>query len=345
MALVEINGILRRAREKNASDVHIVVGAPILMRINGQLIPASKDALSPEVAQHLTYSLLTKKQQAYFEENRDYDLMVADTSHCRYRVNVSYNDTYVGCTIRLLPSEPMNLDHIKVPEIVRMMSRARKGLVLITGSTSQGKSTTMAAMIDDVNANMRKHIITIEDPIEYVHRNKLSVVRQRDVGKDTLSFHNGLRAALRQDPDVILLGEMRDYETIKTALTAAETGILVISTLHIISIDKIIERMLAYAPDGSDGHMRALLAESLFGVIHQELLPAVNGGKRVACEILLVNDAVRNVLRKRDTFHLRNQIATGKKFGMVSMSSSLTGLLEEGAISEVVYDQVAESYA
>jgi len=345
MALVEINGILRKAREHHASDVHIVVGAPVLMRIDGELRPASRDVLSPEVAKHLSYSLLNKKQQAYFEENCDYDLMVADTNRCRYRVNIAYNDGFVGCTIRLLPSDPIKLEQIKMPEIVRMMTRARKGLILITGSTSQGKSTTMAAMIDEINSTTSKHIITIEDPIEYVHKNNKSVIRQRDVGKDTKSFHNGLRAALRQDPDVILLGEMRDYETIKTALTAAETGILVISTLHIISIDKIIERMLAYAPDGSDGHMRALLAESLFGVIHQELLPTVDGGKRVACEVLLVTDAVRNVLRNRDTFHLRNQIATGKKFGMVTMTSSLTQLLEEGVISEEVYDSVAESYS
>jgi twitching motility protein PilT len=199
-------------------------------------------------------------------------------------------------------------------------------------------------MIDAVNENYRKHIITIEDPIEYVHQNKRSIIRQREVGRDTRSFARGLRAALRQDPDVIAIGEMRDYETIKIALTAAETGILVLSTLHIISIDKIVERMLAYAPDGSDGHIRALMAEALLGVVHQELLPTIDGGKRVACEILVATDAVRNVLRKRGTYHLRNAITTGQRFGMQIMKASLDQLRDEGVILDTVYESVLENY-
>ena len=228
--------------------------------------------------------------------------------------------------------------------MVTEMTRARKGMILITGSTSQGKTTTMTAMIDTINEQSRKHIITIEDPIEYVHVNKQSIVRQREVGKDTSSFSRGLRAALRQDPDVIAVGEMRDYDTIKTALTAAETGVLVLSTLHIISIDKIIERLLAYAPDGSDGHMRVLLAEALHGIVHQELLPTHDGGKRVACETLFATDAIRNVLRKRDTYHLRNIIAMGKRHGMQTMKRSLDALLEEGVITDSIYQTVLESY-
>jgi twitching motility protein PilT len=269
---------------------------------------------------------------------------VADADNHRYRVNVSFNDGDVGGVIRLLSAEPIPLDRLYLPEVVERLTRARKGLILITGSTSQGKSTTMAAMIDSINRNARRHVVTIEDPIEYVHANKSSIVRQREIGKDTRSFARGLRAALRQDPDVIAIGEMRDYETIKIALTAAETGVLVLSTLHIISIDKIIERLLAYAPDGSDGHMRALLAEALLGVIHQELLPARNGGKRVACETLVATDAVRNVMRKRGTFHLRNVITTGQRFGMQTMKFSLDQLLAEGMIEQSVYEAVLENY-
>jgi twitching motility protein PilT len=236
------------------------------------------------------------------------------------------------------------LDTLNLPPVVRKLAEARKGLVLLTGSTSQGKTTTMAAMIDAVNRTQRKHIVTIEDPIEYVHVNRKSVIRQREVGKDTRSFARGLRAALRQDPDVIAIGEMRDFDTIKIALTAAETGVLVLSTLHVISIDKIIERLLSYAPADGDGHIRSLMAEALLGIIHQELLPTLDGGKRVACEILIATDAVRNVMRNRGTFHLRNVITTGQRYGMQTMKSSLDALLDEGVITEGAHQAVLENY-
>jgi len=342
--MADIQDILRRAREKKATDVHIVAGSPVLLRIEGELLPITREPLSREQARQLCYSLLTPTQIAEFEEKLDLDFMTSDADHERYRVNVSYNDGDVGVVIRLLAAAPLPLETLHLPEIVGKLARARKGLVLITGSTSQGKTTTMAAMIDLINRTARKHIITIEDPIEYVHVNRMSVVRQREVGKDTQSFARGLRAALRQDPDVIAIGEMRDYETIKIALTAAETGVLVLSTLHIISIDKIIERLLSYAPDGSDGHMRALMAEALIGVVHQELVPTVDGGKRAACETLVVTDAVRNILRKRGTFHLRNLITTGQRYGMQTMKASLDELREQGLIAEAVYSAVLESY-
>lgn len=336
--------ILSLARSKRAADVHIVAGSPVLFRVGGDLVPVTRETLTPEKAKELTYSILTDAQKEEFESKLDIDFMMTDREKNRYRTNVSFNDGDVGAVIRLLASEPKRLDEILMPPVVAQLATARKGLVLLTGSTSQGKTTTMAAMIDEVNRNHRKHIITIEDPIEYVHRNKNSIVRQREVGKDTSSFDRGLRAALRQDPDVIAIGEMRDYDTIRIALTAAETGVLVLSTIHVISIDKIIERLLSYAPESGDGHIRLLLAESLLGVIHQELVPTVDGGKRVACEILMCTDAVRNVMRNRGTFHLRNAIVTGQRWGMRSMKNSLDELFDGGVISQDVYETVVQNY-
>jgi twitching motility protein PilT len=325
--------------------VHIIAGSPVLLRLKGELIPVSLEALDPETAQRMSYSLLTPEQVALFERDGDFDVMVKGAERSRYRVNVSYNDGQVGAVIRLLPIQPRTLRELALPPIVTDLAQARKGMVLITGSTSQGKSTTMAAMVDMINTHFRKHIVTIEDPIEYIHYPKNSIIRQRDIGRDTQSFARGLRAALRQDPDVILIGEMRDYDTIKIALTAAETGVLVISSLHVISIDKLMERLLAYAPEGNDGHMRMLLAESLIGVIHQELLPTTDGGRRVASEILVCTDASRHVMRHGHTFQLRNQIATGRRLGMVTMKSSLDDLLEKGLIAQETYDRVVKNYA
>lgn len=339
-----IQKILSIAQSRKAADVHIVAGAPVMMRVGDELTPVSKEELTRAQAKELSYALLTDDQIVEFEEKLDLDFMYADDSRCRYRVNISYNDGAVGAVIRLLAAEPYRLDDLKMPPVVSRLAYLQKGLLLITGSTSQGKTTTMAAMIDAINTHHRRAIVTIEDPIEYVHVNKQSIVRQREVGKDTRTFASGLRAALRQDPDVIAIGEMRDYETIKIALTAAETGVFVLSTLHIISIDKIIERLLSYAPEGGDGHIRDLLANALMGVIHQELLPTVDGGKRVATEILIVSDAARNVIRNRSTFHLRNVITTGARYGMQTMKQSLDVLLDEGAISRDSYESVLASY-
>lgn len=331
------------AKERKATDIHICAGAPILFRIGRDLIPSSEGLVTPEVSERMAMSMLSEVQRHQFEEDMDYDLMIQD-EQSRYRVNISANDGFIGIVIRILPEQAMSLAELRLPPSVKALTAQTKGLVLITGSTSQGKSATMAGMIDEINTNFRRHIVTIEDPIETLHLNKKSVVRQREVGRDTKSFHTGLRAALRQDPDVIAIGEMRDYESIRIALTAAETGVLVLSTLHIISVDKMIERLLSYAPSDDTGHLRYLLADALQGVIHQELLPATDGGKRVACEILIAVDAVRNVIRRGDAFMLRNIIDTGRKYGMVSMRQSITELLERKQISQEVAERVLVNY-
>ena len=335
--------LLGDARKRGASDIHICAGAPALYRIGRELVPATRHDMTPELSRELAYSVMTPEAIHEFEHALDADFMLADDAG-RYRVNVCINNGSIGAVIRILPEEPPSLESLNLPPIVTHLAHNTKGIILITGSTSQGKTTTMSGMIDEVNAREKKHIITIEDPVEFVHKNKKGVVRQREVGSDTHDFHSGLRAALRQDPDVIAIGEMRDYESIRIALTAAETGVFVLSTIHIISIDKFIERMLSYAPSEEEGHLRYLLADSLQAIIHQELLPTTDGGKRVACEVLVVTDAARNIIRKRGAFQLRNIIATGAQWGMVPMTQSVEELRDEGLITEDVMRSIAANY-
>ena len=335
--------LIMLAQEKSATDVHICVGAPVLFRVGRDLLPSGPGKVTPQLAEQLVTGMLSEEQNAQFRKKLDYDLMIADDEG-RYRVNVSFNDGSMGLVIRLLPEQARSIEELGLPDIVRKLADHTKGLVLITGSTSQGKTATMSAMINEINLHRRRHIVTIEDPIETVHPNLKSVIRQREIGRDTQSFYSGLRAALRQDPDVIAIGEMRDYETIKIALTAAETGVLVLSTLHVISIDKLLERLLSYAPAEDQGHLRFLLAGAMQGVVHQELLPAIDGGKAVACEVIVATDAVRNIIRNRDSFMLRNIINTGSRYGMMTMRQSVTDLLEAGKISADVAENVLTNY-
>ena len=341
--MIKREQLLQHAKSKKATDIHICAGAPILFRIGGQLVPATKENLTAEQSCEVSLEMLTDEQKAQLEKNLDYDLMLAGAEG-RYRINIGYFDGQVGSIIRILPTKPKTIEELLLPDIVKKLAQRTKGLVLITGSTSQGKTTTMASMINEINETCKKHIITIEDPIEYVHTNKMGIVRQREIGKDTQSFYTGLRAALRQDPDVIAIGEMRDYETIRIALTAAETGVLVLSTLHVISIDKIIERLLSYAPGNEEGQLRFLLAESLQGMIHQELIPTVDEQQRVACEVLVVTGAARNIIRRKGGFFLRSIIETGKKQGMITMTESVNALLERDIVSKGVARSILANY-
>jgi twitching motility protein PilT len=343
LAQLSIHEVLKHGRAHRVSDIHVAPGSPVLFRIARKLMPATIQPLTSKHSERLSLELLSEAQRQQFYATGDYDFMAID-DYGRYRVNVGYFDGEIGTVIRILAQRPKTLEELKLPQIVKDMASATKGLILLTGSASQGKTTTMTAIIDDINCNSARHVITIEDPIEYLHTNKRGLVRQRQVGRDTKDFHTGLRAALRQNPDVISIGEMRDFETIKIALTAAETGCLVISTLHIMSIDKIIERLLSFAPTEDEGHIRYVLADTLVGVIHQELVPARDGGKRVACEILIINQATKNIIRNRGTFFLRNVITTGKKFGMISMQTSLQNLVDEGSISPETMSDVMVNY-
>lgn len=338
------NQLFDFAVEQHATDIHICAGAPVQFRIGGKLKPVTEEPLSPEKSRQICYEMLTTDQIEILENNLDFDLMLA-YSTARFRINVGYFNGSVGATIRVLSGEPKMPDELFLPETVKTLAQKEKGLVLITGSTSQGKTTIMSAMINHINTTQKKHIVTIEDPIEYVHVNKKGIVRQREVGRDTKTFATGLRAALRQDPDVIAIGEMRDYETIKIALTAAETGILVLSTLHVISIDKMIERILSYGPDEGENTIRFLLAETLQGVIHQELLPLVTSGQRVACEIMTTTTGAKNILRRKGGYHLRTVIDTGKKHGMCTMTDSIEKLLTDNLIKSETAKRVLVNYS
>ena len=340
----DIHGILAEARDCNATDVHIMAQSPVFFRIDGELHKYSDEVMSASKARTLACGLLSDSQIAALDENLDLDFMCVDADEERYRVNVGIFNGATGATIRLLPRAPRKLEDLRLPAVVEELTHRGKGLVLITGSTSQGKTTTMASMVDAINRHSRKHIVTIEDPIEYLHVNDQSLIRQREIGRDTKSFSAGLRAALRQDPDVLLIGEMRDYDTIETALRAAETGVLVLSTMHIVSIEKLMDRLLAYVPHGRENMIRVMASESLLAVIHQELLPTVDGGKRVAAEVLIATRGVKNQIRTGTDLQLRNSIQAGGSVGMQTMSQALDDLLAEGVISEGVYQSVQKNY-
>lgn len=341
--MITMQQVLEHAINQEVTDIHICANAPVLFRIGGKLTPICKESLSPSQSRELSLQLLNDRQKEQLSQALDYDFMLA-MDHNRYRINIGHFNGSIGATIRILPTEPKTIEELDLPETVRELSQREKGLVLITGSTSQGKTTTLTSMIDHINTYFPKHIITIEDPIEYLHANKKGLVRQRQILKDTKDFSSGLRAALRQDPDVIAIGEMRDYETIKIALTAAETGVLVLSTLHVISIDKILERLFSYAQGGDENHLRYLLAESLQGIIHQELVPTLDGSRHAACEILVVTNAARNIIRRRGGYFLRNIIETGKKHGMQTMADSIGQLRDRGIISEAIATSVLANY-
>lgn len=344
MSRLDIQTVLGRAVANGASDVHVVAGIPVKYRIAGELRSLDDDVMSPDDTAALCFAMLSEEQRADFRENRDIDLIQTIDKH-RFRINLSFSNNQVGAVVRVLNYAPMPLETLHLPPIVRDICLRDKGLFLITGTTSQGKTTTLSAMVDYINRHRSRHVVSIEDPIEYIHENKQSIIRQREVGRDTDNFETGLKAALRQDPDVIVIGEMRDYESIKIALTAAETGSLVLSTLHTMSIDKIIERLFSYVPGDQEAQIRMMLAEVLLGAIHQELLPTLDGGKRVAAEVLVATNAVRSTLRRRETFYLKNYIQTGgKQYGMRTMRQSLDELREAGEISDDIHDSVLLNY-
>jgi twitching motility protein PilT len=338
-----IDDLLGETVSHNASDLHLTVGSPPCIRVRGKLVRLEDyPKITPQVARTLFYSIMSTEQQKELEVKRQIDLSHAVPGLARFRVNVYFQRRSLGAAFRLIPERLKTLEELALPSALHDLARRPRGLVVVTGPTGSGKSTTLAAMIDEINRSRADHIITIEDPIEFVHWHKGCVVNQREIGTDAVSFAEALRAALRQDPDVILLGEMRDLETIATALTAAETGHLVFATLHTQSAPGTIDRIIDVFPGHQQEQVRTQIAASLQGVVTQALLPTADGRGRVAaCEILLPDDAVRNLIRQGKVEQVYSIMQTNTKRGMQTLEQSLADLV----ISGVVHREVAMTYS
>ncbi|MEG0251532.1 MAG: type IV pilus twitching motility protein PilT [Christensenellaceae bacterium] len=326
--------LIRYAKEHKASDLHITVGKPPVVRIDGELVdvPAC-EVITPDESKRLISLILGEKQEQELLSQRDTDFAYS-VDGLRLRINVYMQKGYRACAIRLLADKIPTLDELAHPPILKTLSMLNRGLVLLTGPTGSGKSTTLAAMIDYINVNKTAHIITVEDPIEYVHAHKSCVINQRELGEDTHSFEGALRACLREDPDIILVGEMRDLETVKAAITAAETGHLVLSTLHTMGAANTIDRIIDIFPPSQQHQIRIQLADTLQGVITQQLLPCASGEGRIAAlEIMTKTDAISNLIREGKTHQIPNSMQTGRAMGMQSMDVALGALVKEGKIS------------
>jgi twitching motility protein PilT len=334
---MQIDDILDMADSKLASDVHLTVGMPPVLRIDGDLIRVGEQTLSPTDLKAMIHGMLTPDQINRFEAEGQLDFSYVLPGKARFRVNTYKQRGSYGMAARLVNSRIPSFDELGLPNSLEDLARKKRGLVLVTGPTGSGKSTTLASMIDLINTERACHVMTLEDPIEYLHHHKKSMVNQREVGNDTNSFEKGLRAALREDPDVILVGEMRDLETISIAITAAETGHLVFSTLHTQGAAATIDRAIDVFPPHQQQQIRIQLAAVLEGVISQQLLPKKDTKGRVAAfEVLLTNNAVRNLIRENKTHQIQTVIQTGKNVGMQTMDASLVELFRKGHITEEI---------
>ncbi|HEY2353918.1 MAG TPA: type IV pilus twitching motility protein PilT [Gaiellaceae bacterium] len=324
-----IDALLEQMLALNASDLHLTVGSAPAFRVRGSLAPSSDaPVLDPETTRQAIYSILTSEQQKQLELDRQIDFAYSLPGIARFRVNAFFQRGSVGAAFRLVPGRIQTLEELGLPPVLHSLAEKPRGLVLVTGPTGSGKSTTLAAIVDEINKTRNDHILTIEDPIEFLHRHNKCIVNQREIGTDARSFAEGLRAALRQDPDVLLVGEMRDLETISTALTAAETGHLVFGTLHTQTASSTIDRVIDVFPPSQQQQVRIMIANSLQGVVTQALLPTADGAGRVAAlEILLPDDAVRNLVRQAKVEQLYTVMQTSSSRGMQTMEQALADLV------------------
>lgn len=331
----KVTDLLRLVLERGASDLHLVAGAPPVLRLHGDLKRLENyPKLDPPTIRKMIYSILTQRQRERFEENLELDLSYSLPGQARFRVNVYYQRDAVGAALRLIPVQIQGLEELGLPPSLRQFAEYPRGLILLTGPTGSGKSTTLAALIDIINSERELHIMTVEDPIEFLHLHKRSVVNQREVGTDTRSFANALRHALRQDPDVILVGELRDLETISMALTAAETGHLVFATLHTQDAPQSVDRIVDVFPPHQQQQVRVQLASSLQAIATQQLLPTIDGaGRVVAVEMLTATPAIRNLVREAKTHQIYSAMQAGGRYGMQSMDQALAELVRRREIS------------
>ena len=326
--------LLKLAIDRRASDLHLAVAAPPLVRIDGTLVRTDGPVLTRDESKRLIYSLLTDTQKAHFEREQELDFSIAIKDLGRFRINVHYQRGSIEAAIRIVPLQTRTLQELGLPPVVADLARKPNGLVLVTGPTGMGKTTTLAAMVELINNERSCMIILVEDPIEYVFKHKRSIVKQREVYADTKSFAEALRRSLRQDPNVIVVGEMRDLETISTALTAAETGHLVLATLHTPDAPQTVDRILDVFPPHQQQQVKIQLSDCLQGVVSQQLLPRTDQpGRVLACEVMVATSAVRNLIREHATNQLPTVIQTGGQHGMCTMDSSLKDLCARGVIS------------
>jgi len=331
---VQLNELLTLTVREQASDLHISCGHPPVLRVQGTLIPLLKQKkITPEDADGLARVLLQDDKYNRFLKEKEIDFSFNFEGTARFRVNIFFQEGNISCALRLVPSKIPTIEELNLPPILHEFTRANQGFVLITGPSSQGKSTTLAAMIDEINHQRAEHIITIEDPIEYIFKEDRSIIDQREVYQDTLSFAQALRSTFRQDPNVIMVGEMRDAETISTAITAAETGHLVFATLHTNSASQTIHRIVDTFPSEQQSQVRAQLSSSLLGIVSQRLIPRIKGGMIPACEVMMSNPATANLIRENKIHELPLVIETSLEAGMISLNRSLAILINAREIS------------
>lgn len=332
---MDITQLLAFVMQNNASDLHLSGGNAPIVRVYGSLKRLKSDVLNNESIRAMLYSVMTDDQRAEYEKNLELDFAISFGEKARFRVNAFTNRQGAAAVFRTIPSVVPTMDELDLPPVIRRFAELEKGIVLVTGPTGSGKSTTLASMINHINDTMPKHILTIEDPVEFFHTSKKSLVNHRELGNDTQSFGRALKSALREDPDVILVGEMRDHETISLALTAAETGHLVFGTLHSSSAAKTIDRIIDVFPTGDKEMIRAMLSSSLQGIVAQTLLKKADGSGRVAAfEILVGTNAVRNLIRENQIPQMYSMIQTGSRYGMQTMEDAVKSLMEQGVIDE-----------
>lgn len=336
-----LDRIFEKALNQQASDIHLSVGKPPILRVNRDLVSLKEEkVLTPEDTQNIAFLLLQEKKEKFLEE-KELDFSYEYQRKARFRINAYFQKGYISLALRFIPSHIRTIEELNLPQILHRFAQLQQGLVLLVGPASHGKTTTLAAIVDEINHTRPAHIITIEDPIEYIFYPDKSLIDQREVGRDTKSFLRALRSSLRQDPDVLVVGEMRDYRSIAIALTAAETGHLVLSTLHTNSAAQTIDRIIDVFPAEQQAQVRAQVASTLAGIVSQRLLKRIEGGVIPACEVLIGTPAVANVIRERRTHEIDMIISTSREEGMISLNASLASLVLR---REVKYEE-AEKYS
>lgn len=330
----KLKDLMLTTAKQNASDLHLAVGKKPTLRVDGVLIGLEQEPiLTPEDTQGLVLALLTPEQKEKFLKFGDLDFSYSFEDKARFRVNVYFQRGFMAAALRLIPAEIKTLEDLRLPQVIRKFTGLTQGFVLVVGPAGHGKSTTLASLLDEINHSRMDHIITIEDPIEYLFVQDRSIISQREVRSDSPSFHRALRSLLRQDPDVIMIGEMRDAESIATALTAAETGHLVFSTLHTNSATQTIDRIIDSFPAGQQGQISSQLAATLVGIVSERLVPRIEGGRIPACEVMFINSAIRNLIRENKVYQIDLVIETSVQEGMTTLNRSLAELVKRKEVS------------